>query len=225
MKNQEAITEYYEYFKKYIDIISKQDGRLLKKIGFAVIIDTLGRARFPEAKKDPPKRIIGLIDECSGWVDKDRVSLVQLKYALQKCGRIDGVLLDYVNVQVGGWCNGSVPRISEVDPMIEEVIVKAKEKEKDTVESVRHANLFYQYRNEMVHMFKEPGHPMEVSNDGLSPYYSGMINGAQKKWELVYPLGFFEVLCTSCLNGLKKYLEENDIDPYSCYEFVDMWHR
>lgn len=113
-----------------------------------------------------------------------------------------------------------MPRGCEIDPYYNQLDKEATPKEKKVLKLARYVNLFYAYRNEMVHGFKEPAHAMEMSNDNSSPYYHGTINGP---WELVFPAIFFQLLCSEALNGLKEYLEKTDTNPYDQYEFGDMW--
>jgi hypothetical protein len=75
-----------------------------------------------------------------------------------------------------------------------------------------------------VHEFREPGHGMEISNDITTPYYYGMTDlQGRETWELVYPIGFFKDISNRSLDSLKDYLHNNDLDPYSCYEFGSIW--
>ena len=80
--------------------------------------------------------------------------------------------------------------------------------------------MLYAYRNRLVHNFRESGYPIELPSDGSEPYYMGYMNAP---CQLVFPVGLFKDLCTQCLNGLKRYLEKNDINPYDNYNFGEMW--
>jgi len=90
----------------------------------------------------------------------------------------------------------------------------------------RHAELFYVYRNHLVHEFREPGYGMEFDKKDTTPHYMNQDDGAgNQRWELCYPTGFFTQLVTNTLANLRNHLERNDLDPYSFYEFGSIWER
>jgi hypothetical protein len=42
-------------------------------------------------------------------------------------------------------------------------------------------------------------------------------------WQLVYPIGFLLNLIECGIKNLKKYFEDNHLNPYDCYKFGDYW--
>lgn len=209
------VQQFCDYMTRQIVEISKIDNRLFQKILFVSLLDTMGRAKFPHCNNNHD-RMVRFIDECSSWEDRNRVSLVQL--SLLKTGQIhpQSPLLALIANQTASWQDGSAPR-SNADPLISGIVLQTGEAE--IVNHARYAELFYHYRNTLIHEFREPGYPMEVSSDGSSPYYFSM----NKQWELVFPTVFFKMLCESCLNGLRAYLIKEDIDPYTRYQFGRLW--
>lgn len=92
------------------------------------------------------------------------------------------------------------------------------------VKYAQHYALLYEYRNSLVHGFKDPGHPIEIDSYGSSPYYDSQDS---EYWELIYPTTFFKYISENCLGMLNNYLAENNINPYAIYEklgvFDEIW--
>lgn len=222
MKNKDEIEQFITYFEDEIKKVSNMDNPLYKKLLFVCILDALGTARFPNHKTD--QKIISFLLDCTKRSELNRVSIVQLSlflnYTLSVQEKNSSLLLQFVLQEISKMQAGHIYRGHEIDPYYNQLEKKATSKEKKILKLARYVNLFYEYRNEMVHGFKELAYGMEISNDGSSPYYHGYIN---KPWQLVFPTLFFQILCTEALNGLKKYLEDKDIIPYNQYEFGEMW--
>ena len=155
-----------------------------------------------------------------------RVSLVQLLFhldhVLSSHAKKTSKLYYHARQETSKLIEGHFYRGYDVDPLYNDLIKKATVKEIKVLKLARYAELFYAYRNSLVHGFKEPGHAIEMSADGTSPYYHGELNGP---WQLCFPVDFFRTICVDGLDNLKKYLRENDINPYIKYEndFSDMW--
>jgi len=228
MTTQEAIETYYSHFKKQLNEISDLQNRLHKKILFVVMMDTLARARHPNVASNK-QRFLKLIDDCSAWVDRNRVSLPLL--SLRISSTVTNKLEESVLARLANWDYGRIYDLS-VDPPETELEPLAKsEFERQAIQNSRHADLLYIYRNHLIHEFREPGSGIEMDQRDTAPYYHGMthLNHAgrivNESWELVYPLGFFKVLVGSCLRNLKAHLEKNALNPYSFYEFGTLWKR
>ncbi len=122
-----------------------------------------------------------------------------------------------------------MPDVSEDPPDLEVEAMIVDEQERRVVQDSTHSNLLYAYRNHLIHEFREPGRGTELDQRDTSPYYFRMTHislcGSSEfeTWELVYPLGFFIILAESCLLKLKQHLLQNDLNPYSFYEFGTVW--
>jgi len=222
MKNKGKIDQFFSYFEKQIKEVSSLKNNLYRKILFSCMLDALGTARFPNHNTN--RKMISFLLDCSKRSELNRVSLVQLElfldYMLSNKEKTTSQLLQFVRQERSKMEEGTVYRGHDIDPFYNQLDKKSTLKEKKILRLARYVNLFYAYRNEMVHGFKEPGYGMEMSDDGATPYYHSYIN---KPWQLVFPAPYFKTLCTDALNGLKDYLENNDINPYDSYEFGDMW--
>jgi len=73
------IDQYCSYFTDKLDEVCAIENILFKKILLVTMLDTLARA--PASTK---KRFIGFIDKFTDWQDKDRISLPQLSFLLER---------------------------------------------------------------------------------------------------------------------------------------------
>jgi hypothetical protein len=222
MKNKNEIEQFISYFESEIVKISSIESSLYRKLLFTCMLDALSTARFPDNKTN--NKIISFLLNCTKSSLLNRVSLIQLNLLLD-CILSDqekrsSLLLPFVRREMKKMKSGHIYRGDDIDPYFNQLDRKATSKEKKALKLTRYVNLFYAYRNEMVHGFKEPAYGMEISNDGSSPYYHGY---QTKQWQLVFPSPFFKNLCTEALDGLKEYLYSKDINPYDQYKFLDSW--
>lgn len=197
--------------------------RLYRKILIVVMLDTLARAWDPSGGNK--ERFIRLVNEHADWPDSQRVSLPQLLLVLQAIPtRPDSELVREVQRRLSGWQYGRIYRL-DMDALASALEPLAgSDDERRLITNSRHADLLYTYRNHLVHEFREPGYAMEISDNDSTPYYHGMTTEqGHDSWELVYPIGFFLRIGSCCLANLKRHLEENDLDPYSSYEFGSIW--
>ena len=225
MTVRDDINQYITYFKKQnreiAEIIALP---VFKKVLYLVEIDTLSRAAFPMVSGNR-KRVLQFIDTCSNWNDKDRVSVVQLKFALEGNGIQSGQLYESINRRIDSWDYGHIIP-PDNDLTLKETQHLAIPTEQKYVNNSRYAELLYTYRNHLLHEFREPGHGMDVGADITTPYYLGMDHlTGQSSWELVFPIQFLQSLCEGCINGLEVYLIANGLNPYDAYQFGTMWQR
>jgi hypothetical protein len=241
MSNKEDINKYCFHFKERLEEIKTIENRLYQKILIVTMIDSLAHAVYPGDKVR--ERFIKFVKNFSGWKDHCRVSLPQLALNLQS-DSTDSELRIRVKERLDSWKNGRIYRINEVDPCKQELEKLATTQEyRKLIENSFHAELLYTYRNHLVHEFREPGHPPEISSDNTSPYYCGVteiydeirdgtysdgelreiMRSSRRTWELVYPLGFFVSISEKSLASLRRRLEEDDLNPYSSYQFGSIW--
>ena len=93
MTVRDDIHQYIAYFKAQNQEIAMVARPAFKKVLYLVEIDTLSRAAFPGVFGNR-QRVVQFIDTCSNWNDKDKVSAVQLKFALEENGILSGQLYD-----------------------------------------------------------------------------------------------------------------------------------
>ncbi len=217
---------FYWYFSDEIKQISDLQAKpLFKKLLFTSLLDCLGKARFPN---EGNKRIVELVDNYSNWTDRNRVSLVQLGIFLKRQSKHSKQLMEFVGSRISAMASGNIYR-SSIDPFINELEEMLKE-EVHLLRKFRYTNLFYQYRHTMIHEFRELGHPMEMSQDSSTCYYHSYIKHSDGAfdpnscfWELVFPIEVFKKICEGCIENLKVYFVQNQVDPYESYNFEDLW--
>lgn len=80
---------------------------------------------------------------------------------------------------------------------------------------LKHKNLFYNYRNYIIHELRRPGGQIDDYLNNTDPFYYGLLdNDNQYLWKLVYPLGFFLYICNTVLEKSKIYYIETNTNPY-----------
>lgn len=214
----DAIQQFIEYFRNQQADISAVKPILYRKIIYATALDPIARAAFGKVGKHRT-RSLRLIDGLTNWKDRDRVSLPQLCLTLEEKGLIYCALYKEAKTRLGNWPDGKFLRLDS-SPLLSELEPLVKPLDTCILYSCRYAELFYTYRNNLVHEFREPGYGIEMSTDKDQPYYHSMIN---EPWQLVFPVGFFARLYAEALVGLETFLIRYDIDPYSQFEFGSKW--
>ena len=226
MTVREDIDEYISFFRdKTAEIGRLEVLPIYRKILYLVEIDTLSRAAFP-SENGHKKRAMKFLDECSNWREKDRVSAVQLKLSLERNGESSGPLFDLINNRIDSWIRGIRIKPSQ-DLNLEEVQNLAYSDVSKIVDEARYCKRFYEYRNTLIHEFREPGKAKVIDEYSDSPYYLYMddLSTGDSSWELVIPVKFLETLCEGSINGLESYLLANNLNPYDSYEFGPRWSR
>jgi hypothetical protein len=216
--NRDAITQFVEYFRGHIGNIDAVLPPLYRKILYASALDPLARAAFG-TNENHHKRIIRLVDELIDWNDKHRLSLPQLALVLEEQNRTSGQLYQEVQRRLYHWAPGTVLRLNN-SPLLSELEPLAVHAEISLLAATRYAELFYTYRNNLIHEFREPGYGIEMSTDNDQPYFTSMIEGP---WQLVFPVGFFAHLYKQALSSLELFLVRADLDPYSQFQFGSLW--
>jgi hypothetical protein len=216
-RRTEAIEQFIDYFRSQADLIETVNVPVYRKTLYATALDPLARSAFGNIGHR--KRIIRLIDQLTSWKAKDSISLPQAALNLRNEKRGRYRLYRKIKRQLDSWPPGHILRIDD-SPSLVSYKAFSTTLEYKLIERCRYAELFYTYRNNLIHEFREPGYGIEMSSDGNSPYYTSMIN---EPWQLVFPVGFFNVLFLDALDGLEKYLKRNKIDPYNNFEFGSLW--
>lgn len=216
--NIDGIEQFIGYFRDQEASISQVQSILYRKIIYATALDPIARAAFGKVGTHRAKSL-RLLYELTNWKDRDRVSLPQLCLTLEDKGFVSGSLYIEAKSRLEHWFSGKVLRLDH-SPLLLELEKIAQPLEKCILSSCRYADLFYTYRNNLVHEFREPGYGIEMSAYKDQPYYHSMIG---EPWQLVFPVGFFARLYAEALAGLETLLLRYDIDPYSQFEFGSRW--
>ena len=228
MPNADDVENYIDHFRKRLESIRACDAAVMeKKILLVTILAALAVGRYPNTQHDR-KRFQELVSSHSDWPDGYRLFLPELakrittdlRYRLhpELLKRIEGGKPPRTDVQTS--------RISREFPSLGEVLPgDASEHDKNFLVNGSLLHLLYEYRNTLVHEFREPGHGFEFDKREREPYFHPVsdLNGEVEKLELVYPLGFFDRLVESVLFSLKNWYIDNGINPYERYDFGSPW--
>lgn len=217
--HRDAIEQFIGYFEGHIKTIEAVKPVVYRKLLYAAALDPLARAAFGDIKHR--ERITRLIDDLTSWPAKKLVSLPQLELALKEQERTRFRLYRRVHGQLKQWAPGHVLRIIESPPLAELQPFASPEEQK-TLNRCRYTALFYTYRNNLVHEFRQPGYGIEMSSDKYKdqPYYHSEIGGP---WQLVFPVAFFSSLYKDAVRGLETFLKRHDRDPYEQFRFGSLW--
>lgn len=219
------IATFCEWFKQKLDEIGSVDERLFKKILYVSWLDALAKSVYPKKEK----RLTGFVQKFCDWPEHDKVSLLHLHrhLHLNPDPQFETLRIE-INQQYNGWQSGNEIFISiSNDPDFATIAAKwPKGADQSPISNMKHLELFYQYRNALVHELKPPGHGLfspEENND--NPFYYPLSSESSKEiiWNLAYPVNFFQRLCCTSLLKLKKYLVDNQIDPYNSYTSGPFW--
>ena len=181
----------------------------------------MSRGAFgPRGKKDLNRDwIVRLLTELAGWTDATRVSLPQLKLLLRDQGRHRYRLYREVTSRLKQWPNGLyVPATRS--PLSAEISAFAASEEHDALARCQYVQLFYTYRNNLVHEYREPGYGTDWGRPRTDPFYTSSIYGP---WELVFPVAFFSTLFTRALTGVEAHLLATRANPHNNFEFGSLW--
>jgi hypothetical protein len=194
---QKKIKRFIAYFKYKFKIIKetefKDNEELFKKILYIGIIDAFSKTVFP--RKGNRIRFVIFLKIFSGWKNCDRISLPHLVKLLEFTPEPEySKLRKFAFSIYEQWSSGDIIGL-ETDPKYKEII-KYWPRGQVNDELIKGVKL------ESLTMTMEDG---------------------KDTWQLVYPLGFFENICETCIKNLEEYLILNNIDPYNSFKFGSYW--
>jgi len=227
-----SIYRFLGFFRNRIqeirDLNCGESTALFQKVIYSSILDALSKTTS-HPKKGNRERIIEFVRIFCSWSTCDKISLPHLVRLLEKVpDPAFSDLRQYAFSLLDHWEEGEIISLDR-DPDFQDVKkLWPKEIQKPLediqIEFLQHANLFYRYRNSIVHELRKPGYGMECTGNP-EPFYHSMTENDSKSetWELVYPLEFYRRLCETAINNLKDYYLKDRIEPYSCYSFGTYW--
>lgn len=192
-----------------------------------VDIDCLSRV-YSRGDQRNKKRFLTFIKNCIQWEHSEIISISMLYYKIiNNKIPFNYKMINYISTKSNEMSYGRIYRLEEIDPFVGEIenFIKNQE-ERRIIFSSSHNELFYTFRNNLIHEFRRPGNGMEISNDNESPYYHGFksLRSQRDTWELVYPTQFFINLAIEGVSSLEKFLVCHDFDPYSFFKFGSPWN-
>jgi len=227
-----SVSRFLGHFSSKLDEIKETEfggsGNLFRKTLYVGVIDALAKTTA-SPKKGNRERLVSFIDNYSDWNNHERVSLPHLARVLELAPDPEfSRLREYTFEEMDKWSSGELIKLHR-DAKFQEVKSlwpksSPKPIEDVNLEFLQHTNLFYRYRNSLVHELREPGYGVELDKDD-EPYYHSMHTDDEESysWELVYPCDFYEKICRSSINNLREYYIKERIDPYNCHNFGSYW--
>ncbi|MCK5052399.1 MAG: hypothetical protein KAS53_11795 [Candidatus Cloacimonetes bacterium] len=234
MKDQLLIEKFISIFEDHISFVTKAElpkyGELYKKIICFGIIDTLSKTVLE--LKQHRKRITKFITTYSDHLIWNKVSSSHLMklLELESFSEFDSLKTEVSKIlnriQTQSYC------IVDLDyedicyrwPKIQFVKHKINNKKID-LSDIKHINLFYNYRNYLIHELRRTDSTWDDDIEHTEPYYECLIDTRitpnNNCWEIGYPLGFFVKICNELIHNTKEYLNSKSINPYSIFERTD----
>ena len=216
--------QFFAYYRGATDAAAGLSGSghipMLQKISFVAVMDALGKAIYP--RSESRARFTQLVEFFGGWPESKNVSLSHLDALLDRYPdpAFEG-LRDLVKEMLGTWSSGEVITLDK-DPDIA-LVQKVWPKDPShrtlgglSLDYFKHSHLLYNYRNQLVHEFRERADRFG-KDDREYPFYRHLttlgLEHETDRWDLFYPGGFFRVLAATTLDSVEKYFVERRLDP------------
>lgn len=232
------INRFIGYFRSQVSLVdaltvrrriryvpSANEITIHRKVLYLAIFDALAAIRYPTHRAGKTKqRFLQILTDHADWPERDWVSVPVLSERL-RVRKLDTSLrrkllkrlLRYNKKQ-----GNSLP-ISAFDDVLNSIAaLSADPKTADVIRKTTHAELFYRYRNFVMHEFREPGYAMETFGQRLSePRYHSYIG--DRGWHLLYPEAFFRRIVLSVINSLESHYLSALVTPYDQVTDTTAW--
>lgn len=234
MKDPLLIERFISIFEDHINFVQTAElpkyGKLYKKIICFGIIDTLSKTVLD--LKQHRKRITKFISINSNHTIWEKVSSSHLLKLLELESFKEFELLKtevrviLSRIQTQSYCTVDLNYVDICRkwPGIQSVKYKISNKNIG-IRDMKHINLFYNYRNYLIHELRRPDSTWDDDLNHTEPYYDCKIDARIKPtkncWEIGYPLGFFVKLCNELIQNTKDFLKSESINPYTKFERTD----
>ena len=226
MKLKDEIELLFNYFDKIrlsiINVKFEESDEISKSILLCSLMDTLSRCIYP--KLSNRDRFVFFVDDFSGWENKNKISLVQLYYFLKdEEDKNYEPIKSYVKNKVSKIRRGVIYK-TDFDEFLHELkYLKVIETQ---IQKFSYANLFYKFRNYLVHEYRTPGLGSNFSKSKDIHYY--LLTHISDKptyttMELIFPAFYLSNLVKNSIDNLKKYCLEINYNPYESFKYSTLW--
>ncbi len=232
------IDRFISYFRKQFDLTNDIGDtpiyKIHKKALYLSLIDGLSGVIYPN-KSSHRSRFVQTVLDFGEWEQAEYVSLPHLArlLALNPDPEFEA-LRKHVLSQIDTWSSGDLIYLDK-DVKANEVgsqWPKGKEHSEPVneirLDSLKHVQLLYTFRNSLIHEFRPLGIDLEVPEDD-DPYYLSVYDTKEDKdmktihWNLIYPTVFIHNLCKKIIGNLDLYFKENRIDPIEVFSSGKYW--
>lgn len=215
-----SVEQFISHFRGQGELIARVESELHRKILYCAALDPLARA-VALPKTTNRAKFVDLLLTHANWADADRVSLFQLTCTLRLKGRSRYRLYREAYRRL----NSSPPQRKHplsLSPTREEMsLFAATREETNALKLTTYAELFYTFRNNLVHEYREPGYGTDWSGRATEPFYTSLSSFGKR--ELVFPVSFIENIYRECLLRVERYLLSEKLSPHSRFNFGSHW--
>lgn len=215
------VDQFIDYFREQASAIGGVESPLHRKILYLAALEPLARAAFGK-EMGHRDRMERLVVDLASWNHAERISLPQLSLQLRGAGRTRYRLYREAYRRLRDW---PIRRPIALDrsPTLEQLLPYAGgEIEREALRQTRYVGLFYTYRNNLIHEYREPGYGTDWSGRRTEPFYSHSVYGP---WQLTFPVCFLASLYAQALEGTRVHLLSTRTNPYSRFDFGSLWRR
>lgn len=231
--DKHSVTRFIGHFterKNDISSIVCNSPEILQKILYFTIIDALSKSAFPNINHNKDRFVKTLIS-FSEWHDGEKISLPFLYNDIfdSTNNNIEHLIKD-IGSELIKWPVQTTAQIelssdSHIHSLLS-LIQYNNEKDKlsfkEMIKKFSHYNLLWEYRNCLVHEFRQPGYGYELEGDNF-PFYQGVLGTDEIC--LCYPVKFIATLIERILKNLENHFINNQINPYNSFEYGAFWNK
>lgn len=214
-----SVEQFIGHFRDQGIAIASVSSELHRKILYCSALDPLAKAVCTPGASNR-LRFVNLLLNHTDWSDANRVSLFQLTCHLRLKKRTRFRLYREANRRL----SASIPRrrLPLVDsPLLTEISAFAHKDEMHGLRFHTYAELFYTFRNTLVHEYREPGYGNDWSRKAMQPFYTNLSSFGQR--ELVFPIAFVESIYTEALKNVSDHLLSAKVNPHERFNFGSHW--
>jgi hypothetical protein len=196
-----------------------------KKILYCTMLDSLAGVRYYGQNLTNRERFIAFVRDHGGWPDGNMISVPILAERLPQT-TTPSRLRQHLQTKLGA----HDPNAGNTEPSscfdeCRHVLdqLAADSSERRAIAQSQQYELFYMYRNFLVHEFREPGYGAEpLALEACEPRYHAHLG--DPKWRLLYPQGFFSRMIRSALASITSYFGSEGIDPSARIKDSSAWY-
>ena len=225
----EDLQDFISYFRREIELVSSLAGdesidvgssdpairvATHKKILFSAVLDALANIRYHGGGLGNRQRFTAIIRDHSSWTEGALVSVPILRERLGAASASQLIARLDANLARHGTIRGNSLTLADFDePFFTLALLAQTGIEREHLNASEHFELFYKYRNFIVHEFREPGYAIEAfANGGSEPRYHSYVE-AGARWHLLYPVGFFRCIAETVVHSLGIWFTANAVNP------------
>jgi hypothetical protein len=234
-----AAVRFAEVYRRHLSLVASlepADADLLlhRKLVMFSILDALSRAVFPNSANRG--RFVSLLRQFATWPESERISLPHLVRLLSRSPDpgLDE-LRAFAGNALGRWLPGHVVPLSE-DPDPAQVLAHLPTDASLQVRIARvqlgrlqHAELFYTYRNSLVHELRTPAHDLRLW-ETPDPHYVHLTmlgslgsTAGETTWQLQYTNRFLARIVAEVIESVQAHLIQHHINVFDVFDSGEYW--